>query len=82
MLWNWRNKFTREVDNMYRRKVWSVVAILLVLGSMIFFAGSPDQMNCQVTIRVNGKQISSYDNLKVKVYKEGKLQKVTVASDK
>ncbi len=26
---------------MYRRKVWSVVAILLVLGSMIFFAGAP-----------------------------------------
>ena len=67
---------------MCRRKVWSVVAILLVFGSMIFFAGSPDQMNCQVTIRVNGKKISSYDNLKVKVYKEGKLQKVTVASDK
>ena len=67
---------------MYRRRIWSVVAILLVLGSMIFFAGSPDQMNCQVTIRVNGKKISSYDNLKVKVYKEGKLQKVTVASDK
>ena len=37
---------------MYRRRIWSVVAILLVLGSMIFFAGSPDQMNCQVTIRV------------------------------
>lgn len=66
---------------MYRR-IWSVVAILLVFGSMIFFAGAPDQMDCQVTIRVNGKQISSYDNLKVKVYKEGKLQKATVASDK
>ena len=75
MLWNWRNKFTREVDNMYRRKVWSVVAILLVLESMIFFAGSPDQMNCQVTIRVNGKQISSYDNLKVKCIKKESCRK-------
>lgn len=65
-----------------KRRIVSALIVCFMMWLLFLYAGSIDRMSCQVTIRVNGKELSSYDKLSVKLYKGKKQQKVKVTSAK